>query len=140
MHSTSSIITDNTTAIHIRAIMEKGLRIKRNTSFYFNLYVKGPLCDRSKVYFYVGTHTHIRPNPTHLKLIKSRACRWLDCLGLLFISMPANCLGPVWFCSLLCSSYKHTYNCLRVTIHRLTREDTLNDAPQRLPSFSGTTE
>lgn len=99
--------------------------------------VKGPFCDRSKAYIYVGGWQH--PNLTHLKLIKSRACRWLNCLGLLFISMPVNYLGHVWFCSLLRSSYEPSRNYLWVTIHRLTWEDTVNAAPWGLKSFSGTT-
>lgn len=58
--------------------------------------------------------------------------------GFMLISMPANYFSQVWFCSLLCSSYKPAHNYLQVPVPRLT--EGLSMMPGGLSSLSGTTE
>lgn len=67
-----------------------------------------------------GTRT---PKPNTLETDKKQSTQMVELSGLMLINMPVNYFGRVWFCSLLCSSYKPTHSYLQVTIPRLTGDD-----------------
>lgn len=60
-----------------------------------------------------GTYT---PKSNTLETDKKQSMQMAELSGLMLINIPVNYFGWVWFCSLLCSSYKPTHNCLLVTV------------------------
>lgn len=70
-----------------------GKRIENQKEYLFIFMVKGPYCDRSKVYFYAGgTHT---PKPNTLETAKKQSMQMVELSLSLFISMPANYFGQM---------------------------------------------